>query len=221
MVNRGMEKMCERYLPGRGLSVHVEEKLDGSCCAVAKHNGEILALGRSGYPVESSPYYSMQMFGFWVNCYREEFDQSLNEGERWVGEWMASAVGTQYNLPHPPWVPFDLMRSHTRSPVYERNERIDDLSDRVRVLGPAMVSSSAMTVAEVREDLGSGNHGAIGMAEGAVWRVQRDRDNKVILVAKWVRSDKEDGIYLPSISGERDIWNRWIDERFPWEDWAI
>ena len=36
--------------------VIVQEKLDGSNCAIAKIEGQIIALGRSGYLAETSPF---------------------------------------------------------------------------------------------------------------------------------------------------------------------
>src|SRR2546430_1897585 len=53
--------------------------------------------------------------------------------------------------------------------------------------------------------------------EGAVWRVERnelanpgnngERRRKVDFLVKYVRHDKEDGIYLPEISGRKPVWN--------------
>src|SRR5689334_8823639 len=40
----------------------VTEKVDGSCVAVARVKGVIHALGRAGYPAESSPYEHIKMF---------------------------------------------------------------------------------------------------------------------------------------------------------------
>ncbi|KKL70160.1 hypothetical protein LCGC14_2107750, partial [marine sediment metagenome] len=31
--------------------------------------------------------------------------------------------------------------------------------------------------------------------------------DRVLFLAKWVRPDKEDGIYLPEISGGEAVWN--------------
>jgi len=62
-----------------------------------------------------------------------------------------------------------------------------------------------------------GFHGAMEQVEGAVWRVERDvptgiRGEKkriVDFLCKYVRPDKVDGKYLPNISGEPEVWNRW------------
>lgn len=62
-----------------------------------------------------------------------------------------------------------------------------------------------------------GFHGASDPVEGAVWRVERneltnpgknsDRKSIVDFLVKYVRPDKEDGIYLPEISGRKPVWN--------------
>ena len=48
-------------------------------------------------------------------------------------------------------------------------------------------------------------HGALDPIEGIVYRVERL--GKVDFLAKWVRPDKADGCYLPSESGQSEIWN--------------
>ena len=66
-----------------------------------------------------------------------------------------------------------------------------------------------------------GYYGAIDPAEGCVWRVERDKPTgkkgeKVRVVdflVKYVRPDKEDGIYLPDIGpGGHAVWNWSFDK---------
>jgi hypothetical protein len=62
-----------------------------------------------------------------------------------------------------------------------------------------------------------GFNGASDPVEGAVWRVERneltnpgqnsDRRWIVDFLVKYVRHDKQDGIYLPEISGKKSVWN--------------
>ena len=64
-----------------------------------------------------------------------------------------------------------------------------------------------------------GFHGASDQVEGAVWRVERNelanpgKDGQrrwiVDFLVKYVRHDKQDGIYLPEISGKEPVWN-WV-----------
>ena len=50
-----------------------------------------------------------------------------------------------------------------------------------------------------------GFHGAVDKVEGAVWRVERKESFDFL--AKYVRPNKSDGIYLPEVSGKEAIWN--------------
>lgn len=45
----------------------------------------------------------------------------------------------------------------------------------------------------------------LGPVEGAVYRVERR--GEVDFLAKWVRPDKQDGCYLPEVSGGEAVWN--------------
>jgi hypothetical protein len=104
----------------------VQEKLDGSCCAVAKVNGEIVSLTRAGWRAESSPFEQHHLFHRWVLDNWQRFYDLLGEGERIVGEWLAQAHGTRYDLWHEPFVPFDLMVEDKRAPFDELKARVDD-----------------------------------------------------------------------------------------------
>ena len=94
--------------------VIVQEKLDGSNCTVTKINGQIIALGRSGYIAETSPYEQHKYFAKWVEREEKRFNKLLNEGERVCGEWLLQAHGTRYKLKHEPFIPFDIMVKHDR-----------------------------------------------------------------------------------------------------------
>lgn len=187
--------------------ITVQEKVDGSCVSVCKLGGEILALGRAGYLAQTSPFEQHQLFAAWVRENAERFSAVLREGERICGEWLAQAHGTRYDLPHEPFVAFDLFESAGKKPgrrltVAEFNARVLATFVRPRLLfsGPGPFS-----IAEARAELTTSGHGAIDPVEGAVWRVERS--GKVDFLAKWVRPDKEDGCYLPEFSGRPAIWN--------------
>jgi hypothetical protein len=53
-------------------------------------------------------------------------------------------------------------------------------------------------------------HCAIDPIEGVVYRVERM--DAVDFLAKYVRPEKRDGIYLPEISGRAAVWN--------WRAWS-
>lgn len=181
--------------------VIVQEKLDGSCCSVARVGGEIVALGRAGYLATTSPYAQHVYFAAWVHQHRDVFD-FLDEGERVVGEWLAQAHGTRYRLGHEPFVAFDIMRGIERATFEEFTFRTQD-----RLRSPHLISLGDPMSVEVAMDRlhPYGFHGALDPVEGAMWRVERD--GRVDFLVKYVRPDKVDGCYLPSVSGEPEVWN--------------
>jgi hypothetical protein len=48
-------------------------------------------------------------------------------------------------------------------------------------------------------------HGAVDPVEGVMYRVERN--GQVDFLAKYVRPEKRDGIYLPEMSGRPSVWN--------------
>src|SRR5205807_8660487 len=110
-----------------------------------------------------------------------------------------------YELPHEPFVAFDIMRGDIRMPWADRTRRFA-LGDFVapRAISTSGPPVSVDAVLEFYRRSGSG-HGALDPVEGAVWRVERQ--GKVDFLAKFVRADKEDGTYLPEVSGGMPVWN--------------
>ena len=199
-LNDGQARMCLERLKRPKDEVIIQEKLDGSCCAVARIDGQLVSLGRSGYLTQNSKYEQHQLFAAWVrhNEHRFEF---LTERERVVGEWLAQAHGTIYKLKHEPFVAFDVMKIHERL-TYDAF--MDAIAERMPT--PRLIHrGKPISIDEVLEDLRISGHGAIGETEGAVWRYESG--DRVLFLAKWVRPDKEDGIYLPEISGGEAVWN--------------
>ena len=183
--------------------VIVQEKLDGSNVGAALWHGELIALTRAGYRAETSPYEMHWYWRDWVAAHEKRFRLVLDEGERMCGEWLMQAHGTRYKLTHEPFVVFDIMRGH-------RRVCHDELADRVLSQGfimPALLSNgSPLSIPRALEELGDyGHHGALDAAEGCVWRVERR--GAVDFLAKYVRPDKADGSYLPSVSGGSAVWN--------------
>ena len=200
----GQQRILTEKTRDKHDTVVVQEKLDGSCCSVAKIDGHIYALTRSGYEATTSKYEQHHLFNTYVNGLIPLFVDSLSDGERLVGEWLAQAHGVRYRLPHDPFVVFDLMREHTRIPYQELIDRLYDCkhfftTPRLIHYGGALPLDRAISAAQVS------GHGAIDPTEGVVYRCERD--GKVDFLAKWVRPDKVDGCYLPEISGKDAVWN--------------
>lgn len=190
--------------------VFVQEKVDGSCVAVCKVGGEIIALNRAGHRAWTSPYEQHHFFAVWVQRNWDRFDALLGEGERIVGEWLALAHGTRYELHHEPFVPFDLMVEEGRVPY-------DTFCTRVLPHGftiPRLIHQGGpFSVAQMLAVLEPSGHGALDPVEGAVWRVERTdtrprgRGRHVDFLCKYVRPEKVDGCYLPDVSGRDPIWH--------------
>jgi hypothetical protein len=198
----GYATICCRKPRDKHDRIIVQEKLDGSCCAVAKVHGEIIALGRAGWRAESSPYEQHQLFHRWVLDNWQRFDDLLGEGERVVGEWLAQAHGTRYNLRHEPYVAFDLMIDDRRTPFDEFRARVEDAFTVPYALsvGPPVEVDAALAAIQKQN-----HHGALDPIEGVLYRVERQ--GRVDFLAKFVRPDKVDGCYLPECSGKEAVWN--------------
>lgn len=182
--------------------ITVQEKLDGSCVAVAKINGVCVALIRAGYPAGGSNYKQHHYFADWVARQFPRFTALLKDGERCVGEWLMEAHGTRYDLPHEPFVVFDLMRGHDRAPTSEVMYRCEEQG----FVTPRMIHRGGpISIDAVVKMLEPSGHGAIDPVEGAVWRVERK--GVVDFLGKYVRESKVDGLYLENLSGKAPIYN--------------
>jgi hypothetical protein len=212
--NEGQERICNQKARDKYDQIIVQEKLDGSNVGVAKINGHIVALTRAGYLAHTSPYAQHHRFGEWVAAHAVRFAELLEEGERIVGEWLLQAHGTRYVLRHEPFVAFDIMRESRRGTYAELCERCNGrfvLPHTIHVGGPLSIADAMAKLGEF------GAHGAIDPIEGAIWRVERnelahprhssERRWIVDFLAKYVRPDKVDGVYLESHTGVPDIWN--------------
>lgn len=196
----GQAEICTAKVRDQHDRIYIQEKLDGSCVAVARINGELVALGRAGFPAETSKYEQHHLFAAWVRAEAYRFDAVL-DGERIVGEWLAQAHGTVYDLRgHEPFVAFDLMQGQVRAPYETFLMRVGH-----RFTTPRLIGSAPMSMEHVLAALQESGHGAVDAVEGAVWRVERR--GVVDFLAKFVRAEKVDGRYLPEMSGQPAIWN--------------
>jgi hypothetical protein len=198
----GQAKIATEKVRDKHDKVYVQEKLDGSCCAVAKINGQVIALRRSGYLAESSEYAIYHIFAQWVEGNKNRFSECLNEGERLVGEFLAQAVGTRYSLRHEPFVAFDIMLGAKRKPLKEFWHQIkpfDFIPPRIFGFGEPLSIEKAL------KEISTSGHGAIDAVEGAIWRVERK--GEFDFITKYVRHDKEDGKYFPENNNGQFVWN--------------
>lgn len=206
-VHDGQARICTERVRDKHDRIIVQEKLDGSCVAVARVGDAIVPLIRAGYRAEQSRHEQHRLFARWSYEHWPLFYRRLRDGERFVGEWLAQAHGTRYALPHEPFVVFDLMREDERATVEELAERLDGAFTMPRLIH----AGGPISVAAVLASLEPSGHGALDPVEGAVWRVERyDVRRKrwtVDFLAKYVRPDKVDGRYLPERAGAEAVWN--------------
>lgn len=186
--------------------VIVQEKLDGSCVSVANINGEIYALGKEGDLAYLSINPNRQLWAEWVEQEKQRFFKILQPGERIVGEWLAMAHGTRYQLQHEPFVAFDFFNKDNHQLSY------DLLLEKIasaHFISPALLHrGTPCSIEKGLALLGQGFHHSIDPPEGLVWKLQRNK--KIIFMAKYVRKDKVDGLYLTEKTGKDSIWN-WKD----------
>jgi hypothetical protein len=211
----GMYLIATKKLRNRHDQVIVQEKLDGSNVGIAKVNGEIVAIQRSGYRAETSPYEQHHHFASWVAANASRFEALLNEGERLCGEWLLQAHGTRYSLSHEPFVAFDIMSGMERIVFDDFQHRVCEAGFRTPHVihrgGPFSVQEAIAALGEF------GFHGAIDPVEGAVWRVETNRQIEpgrsatrrwvVDFIIKYVRPEKVDGKWLPEYTNAPPLWN--------------
>lgn len=181
----------------------VQEKLDGSNVAVARVNGGLHILTRAGYPAISSPYEQHHKFAEWAYDNIERFGELLKDGERICGEWLAQAHGTRYELWHEPFVAFDIISNEKRLPYLQFEKRIKEYGftkpQQLNFGGPVSIEYGMSLLGRY------GHHGALDEVEGLIYRVERK--GEVDFLTKYVRSDKQDGKYLPEYNNDQITWN--------------
>lgn len=202
------ERCTRQARPGE--LVLVQEKLDGSCVAVARVAGRVLPLGREGTLAAESQNPGRQLFARWASERATLFEELLADGEWLVGEWLALAHSTRYELRHEPFVVFDGFSPHGGAALNQaaRQWTFDELSERLTAKLPQPLllhRGGALSVTDMLARLGQGGHGAVEPPEGAVWRLERA--GRVVSLAKYVRGDKIDGELLPENSGHEAVWN--------------
>jgi hypothetical protein len=186
----------------------VTEKLDGSCVSVAKIDGNIIALQRAGYLAATSPFALHHAFDRWVAARRGYFDAFLGEGERVVGEWLHTAMGTRYDIVDPDQLFVSFALFHSTLSI--ERATYDEFRSRTDVIGlprAALISEGpAIGIEAALAELGErGFYDAIDGIEGAVWIMETN--GKFNGVAKYVKADKVDGKYISNISGAGEVVN--------------
>jgi len=198
VIHEGQARICCEQ-SRRGDWITVQEKLDGSCCAVANVDGNLLPLTRAGNLAWESDYLQHRLFAMWATYKQEKFS-FLKPGERLVGEWLAQVHGTRYDLRNvDPFVAFDIMTGSERQPIREFMRRVAHI-----FRTPALLYQGQNAIS-IDQALVMLSCVAQYEAEGMVWRVERY--DRVEFLCKYVRPGYIAGQYLPCHSGGPPIWN--------------
>ena len=203
IINEGQARILTEKRRDGFDTIVVQEKLDGSCVAVAKVNGEIIPLIRAGYKATDSPHAMHHLFHEWAMAREGTFKFILEDGERLVGEWLAQAHGTKYAIKYSQvFAPFDIMRGDERLPH-------DAVLERVMHEGfwmpPLLHVGGPLPPSEAMQMLGERGFFGAEKPEGVVYRCERN--GRVEFLAKFVRQDYQPGCYLLEFGGTEDVWN--------------
>jgi len=197
----GQARIATTKLRDKYDTVIIQEKLDGSCCGVARIDDKLIALTRSGNLCVESSFPHHHHFNTWMFEHYDKFYSILQNGERLVGEYLGLAHGTKYTLDgRDPWVAFDLMCGHIREPYDILHERVADSF----CLPPLISYGPPREISWVQQECPTSRYGG-EYVEGWIWRVERHC--KVDFVCKFVEPWYVAGKYLPGYGGQDDIWN--------------
>ena len=217
-IHKGQAVLCLEQCR-KNDRVIVTEKMDGSNCTIARLDGVIYPLTRSGYPAWTSPYCQHHAFARWVMAREQLWMDFLSDDETLHGEWMLQAHGTRYMGLMSPFIVFD-MKHCGRHLLWE------EIKNRADVIGLPTVfvlsDGEALSLAEAKGRLlmyGRTVHHR-DRNEGVVYRVETE--NHFNYLTKFVYPDKEYGTYLPEITGEGPVYNTFhMTDWFTEGDWTL
>jgi len=136
-VPEGQARICTEKARDRHDTIIVQEKLDGSCTAVALLNGQLHALGRAGWPAWTSPYEQHHMFAQWVQDNEKRFRCVPREGQlvsyprftiavcRKVSWWICVGMPIPDNSTRWKWTRWSTLKHIVAYEVSMRHMRMD------------------------------------------------------------------------------------------------
>jgi hypothetical protein len=225
LIPEGQSLICTNKLRDNKDLIWVLEKTDGANVGVHRNGDELIPLAKAGFRADSSPWPFIREFDSFVNKNKSRFLSILKDGERVAGEWMIVTHGSRYNLPHEPFIVFDILTGVNRLPFQQVINRVSNTFVHSKVLhkgGPIPVEESLNLLGI------HGHHGCIDTAEGVIYRCERfDRQPKsklpflerpfveyVDFLCKYVRQEFEPGKYLSGVNGKTEtFYNQWMDNK--------
>lgn len=185
------EKILTTKVRDRHDVIIATEKVDGCNAGIIKLNSKIYGVTRAGYDVRDSPFKHIRLFQEYIEAHKKRYIEMLKERERLCGEWMVKVHSLEYNLPHEPFIAFDLINSNNERLIYDK---LIDICSQYDVMTAGLIHrDSPITIKDAMKKLGNGFHGCMEQAEGVVYKCERN--GKVVFLAKYVR-DKIDGLYM-------------------------
>jgi ATP-dependent RNA circularization protein (DNA/RNA ligase family) len=207
-IHVGQHKILTEKTRDKNDFIIVTEKYDGSNVGIAKLNGKIIAITRSGYLAETSKYNQHILFGEWVEKNKVRFSEIINEGERLCGEWLLQSHSIIYKIKGDPFVAFDFMNTANKRVPFDELLEITKQAD---IKTPRILFSgySAFGIESVMEKLNSSKYNqditTDENPEGAVWKLERKGVYE--FMAKYVRPDYESGKNIIGIDEDNVIFN--------------
>lgn len=187
------------FNPPKGWKIFTTEKMDGSNVGVGKVNGELVAIQRQGFLCQSSERLQHQLFVKYVEFWKSEFDELVNEGERITGEWLLQAHGMKYDIKDSCdlFRPFDIFTNENKRVPYQsfKEKMIYSIFEECKLIS----DKSNLNIDGL-------NHCcAVRNIEGVIFRAEKD--GVFQFNTKYVRPDFEQGKYLPEVTGSEVVWN--------------
>ena len=144
-IHQGQAEILTGGTRDRHDEVVLQEKLDGSCVALANVDVLLVPMTRSGYPATTSKYEQHHLFAHWArhNQWRFHF---LKPGQRIVGEWLAQAHSVRYDVDDARvFAAFDLMQGSNRAPYHQLASAAGETLTLVPLIhrGPALPVAAA------------------------------------------------------------------------------
>jgi len=180
--------------------IYVTEKYDGSNVAIAKVDGKIIAITRSGYLASTSPYDTHHAFDYWVKKNSYMLSMVVPNNHRLCCEWMHKRHSLSYdylmNTQDELIVCFDLINNNDKRRLSYRQFFSMDTGTiakpRLIHIGNPIQAKDLITDLNAKDY----NHKIIcrEIPEGMVYRCERK--GEFDFMGKWVRDDFEAGKYL-------------------------
>jgi ATP-dependent RNA circularization protein (DNA/RNA ligase family) len=180
----------------------VTEKIDGANVGVLKKNGRLYPVMRKGYDVRSSEWDFIRRFADFVTDNANRFNELLGDGERVCGEWMIKTHSLFYEMPHEPFIVFDIINADAKQsrPCYDE---VRERCVKYEFVTSGLVwEGEAISIENALKKLGNGFHGCQSEPEGVVYRYERDGSFE--MSAKYVSNLDVDGCEM-----DNDVYSKW------------